>query len=251
MSRLAAVCASVVGATLTAPVEPAPAHGEREYFGTLRVGSVVPRSDSGCASRVTRNPWEPRPANRRANHSVPSAPVRWNNNRGWTYWRAFIAKRRKVTGNFTGTTDEIIQWAACKWGIDENVIRAAAVQESHWQQAFRGDFENGSHHSFGLMQIRHDDAAGKLVKGGFPATLRHTALNVDYYGAELRACFEGDFYDGGRWLYGRARVKGDLWGCVGYWYSGDWYTAGAKDYIAKVQNHYRRKPWLGWGYPGK
>ena len=29
-----------------------------------------------------------------------------------------------VTGNYTGTTDEIVRWAACKWGIDEDVVRA-------------------------------------------------------------------------------------------------------------------------------
>ena len=33
----------------------------------------------------------------------------------------------RITGNFTGTTDEIIQWAACKWGWSDNVVRAQAV----------------------------------------------------------------------------------------------------------------------------
>jgi autotransporter family porin len=36
----------------------------------------------------------------------------------------------RVTGNFTGTTDEIIQWAAHKWGIDEDVVRSVATAES-------------------------------------------------------------------------------------------------------------------------
>ena len=31
----------------------------------------------------------------------------------------------RVTGNFTGTTDMILQWAACKWGIDEDIVRGA------------------------------------------------------------------------------------------------------------------------------
>ena len=39
---------------------------------------------------------------------------------------------RRVTGNFTGTTDEIIQWAACKWGIDEDIVRAQMAKESWW-----------------------------------------------------------------------------------------------------------------------
>ncbi len=65
----------------TAPV-PTPSAGE--YFGTLPVGSAVPRTDADCASRVTRNPWEPRPENNVANHTVPSGPVPWNNDPGWT-----------------------------------------------------------------------------------------------------------------------------------------------------------------------
>ena len=40
----------------------------------------------------------------------------------------------RVTGNFTGTTDEILQWAACKWGIDEDLVRAQVAIESWWDQ---------------------------------------------------------------------------------------------------------------------
>jgi hypothetical protein len=200
---------------------------------------------------VTRNPWEPRPANFSADSTVPSGPVAWNNDPSWTYWSKFIARRDKVTGNFTGTTDEIIQWGACKWGLDEDLIRAMAVQESYWNMSQVGDYENGRYHSFGLLQIRQDDAAGHLVKGGYPDTAQHTALNVDYFGAEMRACLEGDFYDGDYWLYGGTQVKGDLWGCVGYWYSGNWYDAGAQSYIGMIKNQLSAKLWVSWGYPGK
>jgi len=131
-----------------------------EHFRTLPVTAVLPHSDAACARRVTRNHWEPRPENSVANHRVPRSAVPWNNTAGWRYWRAFIGKRDRVTGRFTGTTDEIIQWAACKWGIDEDVVRAVAVQESYWKQALRADVEAGRAHSFGLMQIRHDDASG-------------------------------------------------------------------------------------------
>ncbi len=44
-----------------------------------------------------------------------------------------------VTGGFSGTTDEILQWAAHKWGIPEDVIRAAAVTESNWNMSHLGD----------------------------------------------------------------------------------------------------------------
>jgi soluble lytic murein transglycosylase-like protein len=32
--------------------------------------------------------------------------------------------------SFRGTTDEIIRWAAWKWGIDEDLLRAVAARES-------------------------------------------------------------------------------------------------------------------------
>ena len=45
----------------------------------------------------------------------------------------------RVTGNFTGTTDEIIQWAACKWGVDEDIVRAQVGQGVWWYQTPAGD----------------------------------------------------------------------------------------------------------------
>ena len=56
----------------------------------------------------------------------------------------------RVDGNFTGTTDEILQWGACKWGFDEDLVRAVAVVESWWRQSTVGD--NGA--SYGLLQVR-------------------------------------------------------------------------------------------------
>jgi len=50
---------------------------------------------------------------------------------------------RRIDGNFTGTTDEIIRWGACKWGFDEDIVRAVAVNESYWRQSQLGDLVNG------------------------------------------------------------------------------------------------------------
>jgi len=47
-------------------------------------------------------------------------------------WDTWLLQR--VDGQFTGTTDEIFQWAACKWGLPDNLIRADAVEESTWFQ---------------------------------------------------------------------------------------------------------------------
>ena len=45
----------------------------------------------------------------------------------------------RVTGNYTGTTDELIEWTACKWGIDEDIVRAQIAKESWWHQSAGGD----------------------------------------------------------------------------------------------------------------
>jgi len=77
------------------------------YFGTEPShATYLPRSDSYCASSITPNSWEPRPDNDQANHTVLPPPHNWSVENYWTLWRA---KRDQVTGNFTGTTTEIIQ----------------------------------------------------------------------------------------------------------------------------------------------
>jgi hypothetical protein len=62
---------------------------------------------------------------------------------------------------------------------------------------------------------------------------------VDYFGAVIRGCVEG--WDS--WL-GNGYTGGDMWGCIGRWYSGDWHSATANNYITTVKNAYDAKPWL-------
>lgn len=38
---------------------------------------------------------------------------------------------------------------------------------------------------------------------------------------------------------------GDLWGCIGRWFSGAWYDAGAVGYISNVQGNLASRVWLG------
>ena len=93
--------------------------------------------------------WEPRPENDTANHTAPTNPQDLANFSQWNAtWNATYKPR--IDGNFQGTTDEIIQWAACKWGWSDDLIRAEAVQESSWRQSTAGDGGN----SFGLLQIK-------------------------------------------------------------------------------------------------
>jgi hypothetical protein len=95
----------------------------------------------------------------------------------------------RVDGNFTGTTDEILQWGARKWGFDEDLVRATAAEESWWKQPATGDFTydtsqcpsgavysgSGCYESYGIFQIKARDATGS-----YPSSLQSTAFNVDY-----------------------------------------------------------------------
>ena len=218
-------------------------------FETLPPGSTLP-SGSRCAERV-RSTAENRPENAAANAT-----------------RGTRANDRypRVDGDFTGTTDEIMQWAACKWGIDEDIVRAQIVRESFWKQSTFGDFNsdpstcspyfgignyppqyNGdSQHngecpeSFGLGQVRwlyHQEAFEDAN------SIESSAYNLDYTYATWRACYEGEL----TWLNdveGRGDYRaGDVDGCLGVWFAGRWYTQGAVDYISVVRGHLADRTW--------
>src|SRR5215831_9130288 len=144
-----AATASPTAAATTAPA-PAPpppacttcAPVAAGFFGLRPVGSwsSLP-SDAQCAAAVHRSTWEPRPQNYQQNHTIPApgamaasfaARPRAVGGAYNPIWDTWLMKR--VDGRFTGTTDEIFQWAACKWGLPDNLIRADAIRESTWFQ---------------------------------------------------------------------------------------------------------------------
>jgi hypothetical protein len=97
--------------------------------------------DAACASAVHRSSWEPRPDNYTPNHTMPRAPAVHDAFAARTLstdgsyakrWDSWLLPR--VDGQFTGTTDEIFQWGACKWGLPDDLLRAIAVRESTWYQ---------------------------------------------------------------------------------------------------------------------
>jgi hypothetical protein len=154
----------------------------------------------------------------------------------------------RVTGNFTGTTDQILAWAACKWGFPVDTVRAQAVIESYWHENALGDCngqatqpETHGCESVGILQVR-----GAAIPpntdyhpGTWPYAYESTGWNVDYALMVRRTCFNGQYI----WL-GGSYGPGDLWGCVGVWYSGRWHDAGAEQYIAKVRQTEQAKTWL-------
>jgi len=214
------------------------------YFKTLPPGSALP-GDATCAREIVRNPWEPIPQNRAANQTNVYAQGFRLTNSYLASWEP--AYERRTTGNFTGTTDQILRWGACKWGFDEDTVRAQAIMESWWKQSTLGDCNRGPTQpatngcaSVGILQVKGADIPPSFP-GVWPAAWTSTAFNVDYALAVRRLCYEGKE----TWLHDSnpAYAAGDLWGCIGSWYSGAWHDASANTYIQKVQAIDAAKTW--------
>lgn len=224
--------ALVVACAPSAPAPSAPPVGGAALPGAVPAGGNFPMlppgsglpSDADCAQRVQRDRWEPRPQNTQANDTIPPGPVEMQS---WSSEQA-DALRARVTGNFTGTTDEIIQWASCKWGFETDLNRAQAVVQSGWDQTFVGDDGDGK----GIYQM------STSVWGGVPYSQTSTAFNVDWALGLRRACYEGLMF------YGE-RTRGELWGCVGAHFTGE-FGVGDADYLAEVQKELADKRWLPW-----
>jgi chitobiase/beta-hexosaminidase-like protein len=232
----------------------APPPSDNSASGTLPSGYPgLPRTDAFCAAQVYLSTWEPVPANTTANNTVPASAsiVPWSDVGIPPSFTKWYVLRALVDGNYKGTTDEIIQWGACKWGIDPDLMRAVAVQESDWKQAEVGDYCGvPGEGSYGLFQVKNAMCDGTGAWGGWPYTANDSALNADFYGASLRACIDGDFQG---WLYNGQSISQviskygfdyAMWGCVGAWFSGDWYDKGASSYISSVKSHLANRDWL-------
>jgi autotransporter family porin len=89
-----------------------------------------------------------------------------------------------------------------------------------------------------VQQVRYP-----YMTWAFNDAISSTAFNLDAALAARRSCFEG--YE--TWLNtvdrGRQYAAGDLWGCVGMWFSGRWYTQPAVDYISTVQSYLSQRIW--------
>jgi hypothetical protein len=218
-----------VAFALVALVLPSSAVAERLV---LRAHEAHPLSDARAAALVHRSSWEPRTDNGATRYRMPTrAHLR-------LFWaQSTMPYARYVTGHFTGTTDEIIQWAAYKWGFAPDLLRAVASVESWWRMSTNGD----SGDSFGLFQVRRPYHCQGVVCDWFRDD---AAFNADYYGAILRS-----YYDGVEtWLNtvsgnGAPYRAGDLWGSVGAWFSGRWRDPGALQYIAHVQTNLAQRIW--------
>jgi hypothetical protein len=226
--------------------------GAPAYFHTVPPGHRLP-TGAQCAAWVRARPVkENKGVNRRDNHTTGQRVSATFFSGDKSQANKWIAPR--INGNFTGTTEQILRWAACKWGIDQNMVFAQAAVESWWRQTTKGDWESNGcppghgpgadgrpglcPQSWGILQNRYP-----YEKSSWPGIAKSTAMNADTAYAIWRACYVG--YE--TWLntvpHGRPYRQGDAWGCVGRWFAGRWHTAPAQQYIAKVQQYLREKIW--------
>lgn len=139
-----------------------------------------------------------------------------------------------IDGQYTGTTEMIIRWAACKWGIDEDIIRAQAMAEhGTWVQWNAGGDQRNSinqcqagnnpgHNLTNLWEYLASNACyqswsiwqTKVVYSSpnvgawttWPAINESTAFAVDYRYGFQRSCMNGD-----RSSYFQAKGVGDTY----------------------------------------
>jgi hypothetical protein len=226
------------------------------HFRTLPPSAKLP-SSAQCARWVRARPRkENKGANKRFNQTT-------GQHLGASFFPASdspLAGKRlaaRINGDFTGTTSEILRWAACKWGIDQNIVFAQAAVESWWQQDTLGDWgidgsacppghglgQDGKAgqcpQSYGILQNRYP-----YEKASWPGIAKSTAMNADTAYAIWQSCYDG--YE--TWLnnvpHGQPYHAGDAWGCVGRWFAGRWHTAPAQQYVAKVKQYQRERIWL-------
>jgi hypothetical protein len=232
-------------------------------------GHFVPLSDAAAAADVTPTP-ENRPDNSASNAYMPE-PSQLHafygtiNNNGQTVVAA-NPYDQYVTGHYAGTTDEIIQWAAWKWGIPADWLRAEYVAESHWNMSQLGDLTTVTpavyseyppqarvagtdevYQSMGITQIKWNPD-GSVGAGTEPLRWESTAFNVDYQAATLRFYFDDP--DGLRSAWGDSTyTAGNAWASLGGWFEPyPWLNSGQLNYIAAVQAILAARTWAQPGF---
>jgi hypothetical protein len=253
------------------------ASGAISHFVTLPSRSPLP-SAGYCAAAIAPTP-ETRPNNIPFNRDEPTpAELALFHLQPVFHHELPAADFLRVDGHYTGSTDMILRWAACKWGIDEDVMRAQAWNESKWRQGGPNPAEGGGDRRFSRAQCVQDGFTGlwnfactnccyqswgilqtKVFYewSTWPMIKDSTAFNADYRGADQRACMNGDYagYFASQEQqpnsYAADIASGDtqriLWGCIGMHYSGGWYDANARSYVNEVKRYLVAKPWLALG----
>jgi hypothetical protein len=249
LAALVLIAAGLVGCSTT----PGGLSGASVYFRTLPPGASLP-SGAYCANLVNSSPQS----------ETKAANNAYDHRKGRRVGAKFLASdgpraqelTRRINGDFTGTTIDILRWAACKWGVNQDIVFAQAAVESWWQQNTLGGWTTDAADCPPGNKLGHDGKPGECPVtygilqntygpgSGWPAIAMSTAMNADAAYAVWRSCYDG--YE--TWLNtmprGSQYQKGDVWGCVGRWFSGQWLNPPALGYIAQVKQYMREKIWL-------
>lgn len=169
------------------------------------------------------------------------------------------------------STDDLIQWAAHKWGIPEDWLRAEYAHESWWNQymlyddtpvpaAWEARYPSqarlqGTHdvlQSMGIAQVRWSPD-GALNAGTEPLRWLSTAFNIDWQAATLR--FYYDNPSGSRSAWNDPSYQPcQKWQSIGGWYRPyPWGNADQRSYVAAVQALLAQRVWstasfVGWSH---
>lgn len=285
----AAICGCAASDALPAPATGAHYGGERHPQTAWapcnrnarngKPSTFTPLSDAEAAALITPEP-ETRPYNARpytirgkrypaANDYVPTAPQirRYRDSRTslgepLLQFNPYVRYVDGRDGMRHPSTDNLIQWAAHKWGIPEDWLRAEYIVESYWNQFQLGDDTRVSsrwyhvypyqsrishtsnvYQSLGITQVRWAPD-GSLGAGTEPLRWESTAFNVDEQAATIR--FYYDNPSGARYSWGdRTYAPCQEWPSIGAWYMPyPWGNAGQADYIRTAQGHLAGHDWV-------
>ena len=194
-----------------------------------------------------------------------------------------------VTGNFAAggylsnpNTDQLIQWAAIKWGMPPDWYRAEYVHESDWYQWLPGSASSplictncdgnscgdlttvGSPsnypalsrisstqvcQSLGIAQVRWDHPDGNEDQiGSEPGRWKSTAFNIDFALARIRFYFDNP--NGLRAAWGDSSyVACQNWNSLGAWFLPyPWGNSGQTGYVTTIQGILSNRTWAQPGF---
>jgi autotransporter family porin len=238
---------------------PADASMLTPFFTRIPAGRELP-DEATCAARIRQGGPEPRPDNVTFNQTIPPVDqvamlTAFGGGRG--YDSAAVPLGKRVSGNFTGTTDEILRWGACKWGFNEDFVRADAYQANGWHQAaVSGWTSNRSNCPTGGPTRAGQDGTEcaqvfgmfgitwQFHKSSWPMVRDSTAFNIDYSLAVQRVCFEGLVAYMRGWgppenMYG----PNDEFGCAASFFTGGWYDFTTIQKVNSIRDTLAKKPW--------
>jgi len=233
--------------------------------------TFTPLSDAAAAALVTREP-ETRPYNGKAyrldgtrhrapNDYVPTASQLAAFRDSTTSFGQTVTQLNPYLSYVDGrdglrdpSTDDLIQWAAHKWGIPEDWLRAQFVEESYWNSYMVGDAVSvpksvyleypplqrvqgrlAVYESSGIAQVKWIPG-GSSDPGTEPLSWESTAFSLDFQGAMVRFYFDNP--SGSRSAWGDASYTPcQKWQSIGAWNSPyPWANTEQQSYVAKVQH---------------